>query len=234
MKKLTPEEQVVLLFALSGLGGGVLVYVFLHSPLLTSCFLAVGVASLIYGFLGGIGETTFVFGALKLTGSIAALVGTLWMLNHYLVIEAENARLARLVKAPIDRPYEWQWAGEGWIAYITMDENSEAHIEMSKVVTCSAESTPDRDPKKERTQVRVAEQRGPGKAEFVDNQSKLRISIPVQFFKYEGCKRTGPDGEVTVLKGILDRKAAYAGRIEYQSRGSGDMILVDYLSGVRF
>jgi len=205
---------------LLGLLGGVVLHVTVKSPVITSLFLATGVASLVYRFLGGTEGATFVWGAIKMGGSLAALVGVAVVLIHYLEIES-------IVSAPVQGTYEWQWAGQGWIGYVDVAKNATARIAMSKHVTCNGADT----------QLPVLEQKPNenGKAVLIDNGRKLQITIPIHFIRYDGCNRTGLD-EVTVLTGTLARVPAYAGSIGYESKYAthrGDMILVgNFISGV--
>ena len=52
--------------------------------MVVSVVLACGVASLLYGILGGVTEAGFDFGPLKVGGSAAVLLGGVWLINQYL------------------------------------------------------------------------------------------------------------------------------------------------------
>lgn len=122
--------------------------------------------------------------------------------------------------------YEWQWAGEGWKGYITVGENGDAHIEMYRYLNCDGTQKV----------MPLLQQAGNGRIESRENSSKLAVTIPVQFVKYDKlCANVGLEVPTT-LKGELDRKIAFAGSIEYENPYGaplGDMILIkDYTSGV--
>jgi len=88
--KAARDFRVVLSFAIIGFLGCIVLFLMGFPPILVSVFLATGVASLVYGFLGGI-EASFNLGTLQVTGSLAALLGCAWLVNGYLV-EQINAR----------------------------------------------------------------------------------------------------------------------------------------------
>ncbi|HEY2859902.1 MAG TPA: hypothetical protein VGJ21_15885 [Terracidiphilus sp.] len=76
------DEVVVASFALLGLAGGVLLPLrYPVPPITTSFLLATGLAALAYRYLGGIQGADFTVGALKLGGSLAALVGIAMLIN---------------------------------------------------------------------------------------------------------------------------------------------------------
>ena len=69
------ELPVVLGFALIGFIGSVVLFLYELPAILVAVFLTTGVASLVYGFLGGITGAKFNLGPLQVTGSLAALLG---------------------------------------------------------------------------------------------------------------------------------------------------------------
>jgi hypothetical protein len=79
------DTIVVIFFALLGFVGSVILYYKQAPPIIVAVFLATGVASLVYRFLGGIEKATINIGTLKVGGSIAALIGVAIALNGYLV-----------------------------------------------------------------------------------------------------------------------------------------------------
>jgi hypothetical protein len=81
---LTPELKVTLFFGVFGLLGGVAIFFLDFPPIIVTVFLATGVSSLVYGFLGGIQTSTFGLGPIKFGGSIAALLGSSWFINGQL------------------------------------------------------------------------------------------------------------------------------------------------------
>lgn len=89
------DEIVVAAFAFLGVVGSVFLIVYFGvnavPSILVSFLLATGLAALTYRFLGGIDAgTSFRVGALKLTGSLAALVGIALVVNHYLADQVKQ------------------------------------------------------------------------------------------------------------------------------------------------
>jgi hypothetical protein len=82
--RLSHEDIVITLAIGIGFIGGVIIFCLKLPPIIVAIFLATGIASLVYGFLGGIQEATFNLGPIKLVGSIAALLGCTWFINSYL------------------------------------------------------------------------------------------------------------------------------------------------------
>jgi hypothetical protein len=79
------DEIVVAGFALFGLVGGVVLPLrYPVPPITTSFLLATGLAALAYRYLGGIQSANLSVGALKLGGSLAALVGIAMLINETL------------------------------------------------------------------------------------------------------------------------------------------------------
>jgi hypothetical protein len=80
------DEIVVAAFAFLGFGGAVFLPLRYNlPPIVVSFLLATGLAALTYRYLGGIEGTSFAIGALKLTGTLAALVGIAMLINSQLV-----------------------------------------------------------------------------------------------------------------------------------------------------
>jgi len=206
------DEVIVIFFALLGFVGSVYLYRTGSPSIMVSVFLATGVASLVYRFLGGIQDATFVWGALKLGGTAAALLGIAIGVDHYLSAEL-------LVTVPSEGRYEWQWAGEGWIGYIDVEKNGSAQIEMGRYITCG----------NAQKKLPLLQQSGAAKVEGIEGLTKLRVSIPVKFVNYDAsCDRIDL-GETTILEGVLVRTPAFTGQIQYRRKdgaGLGDMILI--------
>jgi hypothetical protein len=218
-QKLGAADAIVMLFALLGLLGSYFLWRSGAPPILISFFLSTGVAALVYRFLGGIQSASFGWGTLKLGGTMAALVGTAFLANYYLEPQM-------LVTVPVAGRYEWQWAGDSWKGYVDVGSDGAVKIQMSMYQSCAGS----------KKWIPLLEQSGAGKAEAVENRTKLRVKIPVKFINYDDkCNRTG-SSDVTTLSGDLDRKPAFAGVVEYQTQYGapvGDMILVkSYTSGV--
>lgn len=86
-KKIINEDRVIIVTILTSFFSSILmILIGLHPkvdlpPVFVSLFLATGVSSLIYRFLGGTKGASFTTGALKVGGSAALLLGTTWFLN---------------------------------------------------------------------------------------------------------------------------------------------------------
>jgi hypothetical protein len=86
------DDIVVVLFALLGLAGGALLPLFLPVPPITTSFLlATGLAALTYRFLGGIQVSSVTIGIVRLTGTLAALVGVAMLINHAMIAQGQQA-----------------------------------------------------------------------------------------------------------------------------------------------
>src|SRR5437660_9437431 len=85
------DEIVVAAFAFLGVGSAVFIPL-RYGPnkvpaILISFLLATGLAALTYRYLGGIQGASFAIGALKLTGSLGALVGIGLLINSRLELQ---------------------------------------------------------------------------------------------------------------------------------------------------
>lgn len=78
---LCPEDVVIIVVVAIGFVGSVIIYVLNLASIMVAVFLATGVASLVYRFLGGIQGATFNIGPVKLAGTIAALIGCAYFIN---------------------------------------------------------------------------------------------------------------------------------------------------------
>ncbi len=79
------EDKVILGAIIAGIGGGVALF-FLKTPaIMISIFLAMGIAALVYRFLGGIPQdTSLPLKVMKLGGTLGALIGTALIINPIL------------------------------------------------------------------------------------------------------------------------------------------------------
>lgn len=92
------DDIVVAVFAFLGLGGAVLLPIRFYIPPITISFLlATGLAALTYRYLGGIQNSSFSVGALKLGGSLGALVGIALLINTRLLPQMPAPRTPFLV-----------------------------------------------------------------------------------------------------------------------------------------
>ena len=181
-------------------------------PIIIAFFLATGVSSLVYRFLGGIEGAKLTLGTLRIGGSLAALVGVAVAVNPYLQTQS-------LAMVSIDGRYEWQYAAEGWKGYINVEKDGSANIYMMRYMTCGGAVKP----------LPLLQQTGPGKVAGKQGQTEMHLSIPVRFLRYDAnCNQTGAD-DTTTLAGDLARTSAFAGIIEYRSEYGaplGGMMLV--------
>lgn len=84
------EKVIIILILIVGLIGGV-VLVFCGAPeIISSVFIAMGVATLVYHFLGGIDAAQVNTGIVKLGGSMAALIGSAMLINNLLSVQVNN------------------------------------------------------------------------------------------------------------------------------------------------
>jgi len=94
--KFSTTEMVVIISIIAvGLILSILTYTLKLSvpPILVAVFMGIAVSAIVYRFLGGISpETAFSVGALKLGGSMAALIGCAWFIN----VELESQTLKNL------------------------------------------------------------------------------------------------------------------------------------------
>lgn len=79
--KLNAEDIVIVVMGVIGFLGGALLYTLKLPPIIVSVFIATGIASMVFRFLGGLKGAGFNIGTLKLSGSIAALLGCIWFIN---------------------------------------------------------------------------------------------------------------------------------------------------------
>jgi len=107
--QLSGEDKVVICFSLLGLIGSVVLYFLKLPSIMISIFLSAGITALVYRFLGGIQGASFAIGALKLGGTIAALIGIAFSVDHTLEFEA---RSFHLVSDDVMLG-EWQWEAVG-------------------------------------------------------------------------------------------------------------------------
>jgi hypothetical protein len=123
------DDTVVLFFCVFGFGGGIVAGKLGLPPIVGALLLATGVAALIYRFLGGIADSTFTVGALKLTGTAAFLVGMTWYLNGQLesqLAKAQDAAEALVASKALAEAhplttaelaksiYRWDYGSAGW------------------------------------------------------------------------------------------------------------------------
>ena len=100
------ENKVILVAILTGFIGSIIIYFMKLPPVVVAIFLATGVAALVYRFLGGAAGASMAMGTLKLSGSIAVLLGSAWFINGELIkqskdgIDRPDRKLARISFVP--------------------------------------------------------------------------------------------------------------------------------------
>jgi hypothetical protein len=216
----TIEIIVVILCVLLGFVGSVVLARINTSPIITSFWLATGVAAVVHGFLGGITNAKFNIWGLKLTGAAAVLVGVAFVTNHFLQTQS---------RIPAAGMYEWQWSGNGWIGYARVAQDGTARFDpMNRFLLCDGQLV----------QKPLLKMSGTGSARENAAGTELDVSFPVTFLTYDAnCKGTD-EPYLSVISGKLKRVISYAGRVTYVNKytdlnnpGTGDMILVgDYTS----
>lgn len=78
------EKIVIVISLIIGFLGGILLIAFKFPPVIPSVFISMAISVLVYHFLGGISEAGFNMGPVKMGGSIAALIGCAFVINHLL------------------------------------------------------------------------------------------------------------------------------------------------------
>jgi hypothetical protein len=121
------DDIVILSFAASGLFGGAVLSLRTNAkPILVSIFLATGIAALVFRFLGGIGEATLTVRTLKLGGTMAALIGSAFLINAAFERQARPiGSFSQLKRNDIVGRWKWQWAQGGWLSYLDFTANDE-------------------------------------------------------------------------------------------------------------
>lgn len=216
----TIEIVVVLLCIVLGFAGAVVLERINTPPIITSFWLATGVAAVVHGCLGGITDAGFKIWGLRLTGAAAVLVGVAFVTDHFL--ESER-------RVPPAGTYEWQWSGDRWIGYARVTEDGTAKFDpMNRFLLCNGELI----------QKPLLKMSGTGKAKENLAGTELDVSFPVTFLTYDANCNGTDEPYPSVISGKLKKVIAYAGRVTYVNKytdmnnpGTGDMILVgDYTS----
>ncbi len=106
-KALATEDIVIIAVIALGFLGSALFFMFNLTipPIVVAILLGAAVSALVYRFLGGIGSnTTFAIGALKLSGTMAALIGCAYFINGELETQTRHD-MDRLFRPHVDRWY---------------------------------------------------------------------------------------------------------------------------------
>ncbi len=96
------EDRMLVVFILVGLVGGSLFYFLKDGQPLSSIFMTFALSSILYRFLGGIGQgTKFSVGAFRLGGSAAFMIGCIFFINEYIFPKPEINTI--VLSTPQDR-----------------------------------------------------------------------------------------------------------------------------------
>ena len=79
------KDTVLLIIILIGFLGSSFLYFLSFPPIIISVFLGTGVSAVVYRYLGGLEDSSFKFGQIKLSGSLAALIACVWFFNIHLI-----------------------------------------------------------------------------------------------------------------------------------------------------
>lgn len=208
---------IIVFFALIGFLGSVYLFRTGSPAIIVSTFLAAGVASLVYGFLGGL-EASFQWGpGFKAGGALAALLGSAFFFDYHLKTES-------LPVFPTDGIYEWQYGGQSWQGHVEVGKNRPAQFEMLHFYICGTQW---------KGLPHMTTEKDTGRVEWTDtSHMKLHVRIPFKYVNYDAsCKPTGLS-EQEVLEGDLTAVPAFAGDIYYHSKDReqlGHMVLVKYI-----
>lgn len=98
------EKIVIIVTLIAGLIGGVLLIALKFPPIIPSILISMSISVLVYYFLGGIKEAGFNMGPIKMGGSIAALIGCAFFINHSL--EPQMSEKPVVDKLSINKKFE--------------------------------------------------------------------------------------------------------------------------------
>jgi len=102
------ENKVILIAIIVGFVGSIIIYLLSLPAIMVSIFLATGIAALVYRFLGGATGASMVMGTLKLSGSIAVLLGSAYFINGELIKQSEGTGKVKLGKISFN-PHRSNW-----------------------------------------------------------------------------------------------------------------------------
>ena len=121
------DEVIVAAFAILGVAGSIFLPLrFTIPPLVISFLLATGLAAFVYKYLGGIAaDTSFAIGAVKLGGSLAALVGIAFLINGTLV---NQVQFRLITNDDIVGPWKWVYGKGAASGHIYIDKDSHNNL----------------------------------------------------------------------------------------------------------
>jgi hypothetical protein len=203
-------------FAVVGILGSILLnFAGLGSTVQASVLLALGVTSFVYYFLGGIDEnTSFKIGALRVGGSLGALIGLTWFIQFY------NAKISPYV-FKTEGMYAWQYPQGGWDGTVEITSDHKAIVSMDWWCGAGADS---------RKKVQLFRQIGDGKVTESPDHSELTLVFSVVFHRFDDpanpCNATG-DEPAKILSADVKRVPGFEGQVEFGDHGDkGGMVLV--------
>lgn len=222
-KKLSAEDWVVISIVAFGFLGSVALLVYKVFPIVVAFFLATGVAAAVYRFLGGIRGATFVVGALKVSGTIAALIFLADFINSKLekYVPPPTPPPQLISKNPLseftvseiltggDRTFTWQWAGENWIGQFEFEKTDQQEIPISDFFV---------------EQV-VKEPGGLRKTPVMKLSGAARIVVKDKHLELEIEVDKGGSKQKLVSRN-LQMVPAFCGKVRYGQQGTGNLTLV--------
>lgn len=115
------EDIVVTIVLFFGFGGAVLLSLVTHAQsAIIAVLLASAMSALVHRFLGGLTGSEFVFGAIKLAGTMGTLMGVFFVLNHYLETQSGAGHKQELRGA-----WRWRYQKDGWVADAVLAETKD-------------------------------------------------------------------------------------------------------------
>lgn len=129
------EDKVILTALLTGFPGSIFIY-FLDLPaVIVATFLGTGIAALIYRFLGGAAGASMAMGTLKLSGSIAVLLGSAWFINNELIGQIKDSGDPATLASVTFTPHPSAW--------VAIDKSSGEPVEVKVNETSDRIGKPD-------------------------------------------------------------------------------------------
>lgn len=115
------EDIVVTIVLFFGFGGAVLLSLVTNAQsAIIAVLLASAMSALVHRFLGGLAGSEFVFGAIKLAGTMGTLMGVFFVLNHYLETQSGAGHKQELRGA-----WRWRYQKDGWVADAVLAETKD-------------------------------------------------------------------------------------------------------------
>ncbi len=87
--RLKAEDPIIIALVALGILGGLVAQFMKFPPILVAVLVALGIASAIYRFLGGVAGASIATGSLRLGGTAAVFLAIAWFVNDNLVVQIE-------------------------------------------------------------------------------------------------------------------------------------------------